>query len=78
MKNNIEYILVIGLLIFLGINLFAFLLPFILVLIVGYYLYRIFFKEKFKTNSNTKSKSNTKNLKNEVEEAEVIKEKFDK
>ena len=84
MKNNIEYILkmvlnflVIGVVIFLIAKLFIFLLPIILVLIIGYYLYRIFFQTKFKEENN-KPKSNNKNLKNKIEEAEVINEKFDK
>lgn len=89
MKNNIEhilriilYIIITGIVIYLGINLFIFLLPFLLIIGIGYYLYITFFKGKFKQKVN-KNKSNnikktTKSIKNKIEEAEIIEEKFDK
>lgn len=86
MKNNVQYILkialnviVIGLIIFLSIKIFVFLLPIILIVIIGYYLYLFFFKAKVKTKySNNKFQNNFKNLKNNIEEAEIIQEKIDK
>ena len=75
-------ILVIGVIIFLGINLFVFLLPLLVVIILIYYLYQFFVKRK-KRNSFAKNvysnepKNSRKNIKNQVEDAEVINEKFD-
>lgn len=89
MKNNIErilkiiiYIIIMGLVIYLGIKVFIFLLPFLLIAGIGYYLYVNFFKGKFKPkttkNKNNNSTKKTKSIKNSIEDAEIIEEKFDK
>ena len=81
MNNNISNIfkiilqvIIIGGIIVLVAHLFVFLLPVILVFILFYYIYRIFFETKVKMKKN----SNGKNIKNTIEEAEVVEEKFDK
>ncbi len=71
-------IIIIGLIIFLCANLFVFLLPFILVIVLAYFLYSIFVFQKRKNNSSMHKTSSRKTIKNNVEEAEVIKEEFDK
>lgn len=89
MKNNIErilkiiiYIIVMGLVIYLGIKVFIFLLPFLLIAGIVYYLYVNFFKGKLKPkttkNKNNNSTKKTKSIKNSIEDAEIIEEKFDK
>lgn len=86
MKNNVEYILkiilniiVIGLIIFIFAKLFIFLLPIILILIGLYYIYKIFLEKVIKKRKNNfKFNKNNRNLKDNIEEAEIIKEKFDK
>jgi len=82
MKNDVQYILkgllnilIIGLIIFIVAKLFIFLMPVIIVLIVVYLIYRIFNEIKRKTSS-TGGKS--KKIKNDIEEAEILNEKFDK
>jgi len=81
MKSDIKSILtillnifIIGLIIFIVGKLFIFLLPIIIVLIIIYYIYRIYCETKIKVNANKKDK----NVKNKIDEAEVINEKFDK
>ena len=71
-------IIIIGLIVFLCANLFVFLLPFILVIVLAYFLYSIFVFRKRKNNSSIHKTSSRKTIKNNVEEAEVIKEEFDK
>ena len=71
-------IIIIGLIVFLCANLFVFLLPFILVIVLAYFLYSIFVFRKSKNNSSIHKTSSRKTIKNNVEEAEVIKEEFDK
>ena len=59
-------------------HVFVFLLPFILLFLVFYYLYRFYYGKK---NTDNDSKEETKNdfkgIKNDIEEADIIKEKFD-
>ena len=76
---NIEYIvkivlnvLIIGLIIYVVARLFIFLLPVIIVLIILYYVYRIYIETKSKYNSRKKDK------KDNIIDAEVINERFDK
>lgn len=82
MKNDVQYILkillnilIIGIIVFLVAKLFIFLLPVIIVLIIAYYIYRIFNEAKGKVN---KTSNKTKKIKNEIEDAEIVEEKFDK
>lgn len=80
-KNIIKVLLsvfIIGLIIYFAINLFIFLLPVIVVLIIAYYLYRIFVQTKLKKTASTNNKNNNTRIKNSIEEAEVVSEKFDK
>ena len=65
-------VLIIGFIIYLVANLFIFLLPIIIVLIIAYYIYRIYLETKNKIK-NSKTKKNEK-----VIDAEIINEKFDK
>lgn len=85
MKNNIECILkiivntvIVGIIIVVVANLFMFLLPFILIGIIAYYLYKIFLEAKIKVKRNENNNKSHRNIKNVVEEAEIVKEKFDK
>ena len=86
MKNNIQDILkiiisvfIIGAIIILGTKLLIFLLPVIIVGLILYYIYINFLKGKFyKNKKQTKSNKTTKNIKNKIEEAEIIEERFDK
>ena len=78
-NNDVKYMiriilnfLIIGLIIFLVIKLFAFLLPIILVLVAIYIIYLFILKSK----NNTVKKQ--KEIKNKIPEAEIVKEKFDK
>ena len=82
MKNDIQHILkgllsilIIGLIIFMVAKLFIFLLPVILVVIGIYLVYRIYNEVRRKTNS---TRTSSKKVKNEIEEAEILNEKFDK
>ena len=76
---NIEYIvkivlnvLIIGLIIYVVAKLFIFLLPIIIVLIILYYVYRIYLETKNKFNSRKQDK------KDNVIDAEIVNERFDK
>ena len=74
--NNIIRIvlnlIIVSLIIYVVAKLFIFLLPVIIVLIIIYYLYRIFEATKNKVKINNKTK------KDNIQDAEVINEKFDK
>ena len=79
--NDIKYIvkiiinvLIVSFIIYIVARLFIFLLPIIIVLIIAYYVYRIYMETKNKMQVN---KSNRKK-KNEIIDAEIIDEKFDK
>lgn len=83
MRNNLEDILkliltvlIVGTLIVLGTKLFIFLLPIIIVVLIGYYIYIKFLKKEINKNNKTSKKKKT--IKNKIEEAEIIEEKFDK
>ena len=83
MRNNLEDILkliltvlIVGTLIVLGTKLYIFLLPILIVVLIGYYIYIKFLKKKFNKNNKTSKKKKT--IKNKIEEAEIIEEKFDK
>lgn len=83
MRNNLEDILkliltvlIVGTLIVLGTKLFIFLLPIIIVVLIGYYIYIKFLKKEI--NKNNKTSKKKKKIKNKIEEAEIIEEKFDK
>ena len=76
--NNIEEIvkivinvLIVGVIIYVVARLFIFLLPVIIILIVGYYLYRIYMETKNKVKKD-------KDDKNKIVDAEIVSEKFDK
>ena len=76
---NIEYILkliigfiITGLLLYLTIKVFIFLLPVIIILVVIYYAY------KFIKESKSKTKKNNKSIKEKIQDAEIISERFDK
>ena len=79
--NDIKYIvkiiinvLIVSFIIYIVARLFIFLLPIIIVLIIAYYVYRIYMETKNRMQVN---KSNRKK-KNEIIDAEIIDEKFDK
>ena len=83
MRNNLEDILkliltvlIVGTLIVLGTKLYIFLLPILIVVLIGYYIYIKFLKKKFNKKNKTSEKKRT--IKNKIEEAEIIEEKFDK
>lgn len=83
MRNNLEDILkliltvlIVGTLIVLGTKLFIFLLPILIVALIGYYIYIKFLKKEFNKKNKTSEKKRT--IKNKIEEAEIIEEKFDK
>lgn len=83
MRNNLEDILkliltvlIVGTLIVFGTKLFIFLLPIIIVVLIGYYIYIKFLKKEINKNNKTSKKKKT--IKNKIEEAEIIEEKFDK
>ena len=76
---NIEYIvkivlnvLIIGIILYVVLRLFIFLLPVIIVLIILYYVYRIYLETKNKVNNKKQDK------KNNIIEAEIVNERFDK
>ena len=79
MNNNVTYILkifinllIIGLIVYVVARLFIFLLPVIIVLIILYYVYRIYLETKSKVNNKKEDK------KNKIIDAEIINERFDK
>ena len=79
--NDIKYIvkiiinvLIVSFIIYIVARLFIFLLPIIIVLIIAYYVYRIYMETKNKMQVN---KSNRKK-KPDIIDAEIIDEKFDK
>jgi len=76
---NIEYIvklilnlLIVGVIIYVVAKLFIFLLPVIIVLIIAYYVYRIYMETKNKVVNKKKDKNNN------IIDAEIINERFDK
>ena len=73
MIKRIIKILIIAGIVIIAANLFVFLLPILLFLSVIYYLYRFYYG-----NKNVKDKKPSKKDSDNIVEAEVIKEKFDK